>query len=214
MAEMNHQDFFTKIDRVSGFAVVNLLWVVSILFVVTIPLATVGLFAVFSDWVRGKDSEALTRFGGAIRQHWIKACLIGLIDGVVLGVIAFNLHILPQMDLPISIYYPFLGVMLFIGLLVVMVNLYIWSLLVMYDLDLKRLINIAIKLSVGHLGWTVQLLVLTGGVLMMGLFLPALISVLVLFSGCAYLMTWGAWRIIQQYDADLCQISAQMKVVS
>jgi uncharacterized membrane protein YesL len=208
MQDVNYQDFFAKLDRASGFALVNLLWVISILFVVTIPAATVGLFAVVSDWVRGRDVEALTRFFGAIRQHGVKASLIGLVDAILFGILAFNFHILPQMGLPIPIYYPFLGVMLFISLLVVMVNLYIWVLLVVYDLELRRLIDVAIKLSVAHLGWTAWLLFLTCGVLTLGLFLPALISVLVLFTGCACLITWGAWRIIQHYDADLCQMSA------
>jgi uncharacterized membrane protein YesL len=207
MQHIGYQDFFTKLDRISGFAILNVLWVISVVFIVTIPAATVGLFAVMTDWVRGHNSEAFARFFGAIRQHGLKASLIGLLDAVIVGLLAFNLHLIPQMGLPMGIYYPFLGITAFIGVLVLMSNLYIWPLLVTYDLTINRLIDVAVRLSINHFGWTACLLLMTGFVLMLSFVLPAIISVLLLFSSCAYLMTWGAWHIIQRYDADLCQMS-------
>lgn len=208
MQDVNYQDLFTKLDRVSGFAIINLLWVGSVLLVVAIPAATVGLFAVVSDWFDGKDSEALGRFFGAVRQHGIKATMIGLVEAGLFGLIALNIQVIPQMNLPTLVIYPFLAITLFMGLLAVMVNLYLWALIVRYDLTIKQLVNVAVRLTFLHFGWTLGLLVMVGGVLMMGLIVPALISVLILFSSCAYLITWGAWRIIQHYDADLCQMSA------
>lgn len=214
MQEVNQQEFFTKLDRFSGFALINLLWVIGSAFIITLPLATVGMFAVLADWVRGKDSEAIRHFFGGVRQYGVKASIIGLLDAVLLGVIVINLHLIPQMGLPIPMHYPYIGVMLFGGMLLMMVNLYIWMLLVIYDLSLKSLINIALKLSIIHIGQTTRLLLLTIAILMLGLVLPALISVLILFSSCVYVVAWGAWRVIQPYDADLRQIYAQERAFS
>jgi uncharacterized membrane protein YesL len=214
MQDINYQDFFSKLDRISGFAIINLLWLISSAFIIILPAATVGLFAVMIDMVRGKNSEAFTRFFGAMRQYGIKASVIGLIDAVLLGLVVFNFNLIPQMGLPPTIQYPFLGIMLFVGLLVVMVNVYIWILLVTYDLTLKTLMDVSITLSIAHVRWTAWVLFLTIGVLSMGLVLPALVSVLILFSSGAYIMAWGAWHIIQDYDAYLCQLSTQERVLS
>jgi uncharacterized membrane protein YesL len=214
MDEINYQDIFNKLERISGFAIINVLWVISSVFIIILPAATIGVFAVIIDNVRGKNSEAFGRFFGAIRQYGIKASLIGLIDVVLFGILTLNLNLIPQMGLPAPVHYPLFGITLFVCLLVLMANLYIWTLLVMYDLPLKKLIDVAITLSIAHFGWTACLLVMTSATLMMGFVLPALISVFILFSSCAYIIAWGAWRIIEQYDADLCQISTQERVLS
>jgi len=214
MEHLDYQEFFTKLDRFSGFAIINVLWVIGSAFIITLPLATVGLFAVLADWVRGKNSEALARFFGGMRQYGLKASLIALVDAGIMGLLALNLHIIPQMGLPTPIHYPFLSVTLFISLMVVMANLYIWILLVTYDLTLKRLADVAIHLSMTHFSWTFCVLLMTTGVLGLGLvFIPSGISVFVLFAGCAYVVAWGAWRVIRQYDDDLLQLSTTERVL-
>jgi len=214
MEHLDYQEFFTKLDRFSGFALINVLWVMGSAFIITLPVATVGLFAVLADWVRGKNSEALARFFGAMRQYGFKASLIGLADAVMIGLLMFNLQIIPQMDLPMPIQYPFMSITLFIGLLVVMANLYIWILLVTYDLTLKRLADVALRLSMTHFSWTACVLLMAAGILGVGLVaVPSGISVFVLFSGCAYVVAWGAWRVIRQYDDDLLQLSTTERLL-
>ena len=154
------------------------------------------------------------RFFGAIRQQGVKGSIIALLDALLLRLIVINMTLLPQMNLPAPLYYPFIAITLFISLLIVTSNLYIWTLLITYDLRVKTLIDISIKLNFRHFGWSLCLLGMTLATLMLGFVLPAAISVLVLFSSCTYLITWGAWRIIQQYDAELLQMATQEEGVS
>jgi uncharacterized membrane protein YesL len=207
MVDMERREFHELLDRASGFMLINILWVVCSVFLITLPAATAGLFAVFTNWTRGKGAESLTGFFSGMREYWWKSTLLGLLDVFLLGLVYLNLTILFRMGMPIFVLPIFVGIALFVGLLTIAANLYIWTLLTVYDLPLYDLITTAIKLVITHLGWTMQLLVLTFLTLAAGLtLLPSMISLLIVFSGCIYLVSWGAWRVVQHYDSDLQRI--------
>lgn len=208
-AEVSMQrDFFTMLDKVSGFAILNLLWVGCSLFLVTLPAATVGLFAVLTDWIRGKESEAFERFFSAIRSQWWKGTVIVILDAVLLGVVALNLTILPRTGLSGVMLFPAMGITALVGVLAVTANLYLWPLLVTYNLPLVALAKFSLWLVLNHAGWSLMLLALSTLVLGIGMLLPAALVVLLVFSSCVYLISWGAWRIIQRYDTRLQQVAS------
>src|SRR5512143_1135267 len=99
---MNFQDqhpvLFEWWDRISSVVLPNLLWIFVSLPLVTIPVATAGLFAAISPLVRHKPVEALHSFFGGVRQYWLKSTLIGLADLVVGGLAVLNLSVFARMD--------------------------------------------------------------------------------------------------------------------
>lgn len=207
---MNKDDFFAAIDRISSFAIINLLWVAISVFIITLPAATAGLFAVCCDWVQGKESETFERFFAAMRRHAGRATLLVLADNLGLGLVALNLMILPKMGLPVVMFWPFVAITSFVGLLILVANLYLWPLLVGYEIPLQALTRIAISLVFHHMRWSLFLLAMCAFALSSGLLLlPKGLIVLVLFSACALLNSWGAWRVIQHYDSELQLIQAE-----
>ena len=202
--------FFARIDRISSFIFLNLLWVLFALPIVTLPAATAGLFAVITDWQRGIENEAVGRFFGAMRQHWRKSTLLGVANVAVFGLIVVNINILPRMILPQPFFFVLLGITLFVALLVAATNLYLWTLLVIFDLSIADLIEISVKLVFQHSLWSGGLL--AGSVLafVAGItLLPSGGVLLVTFAGCAWLVARGAWHIIGRYTAELDQLSLQ-----
>lgn len=207
MEYIENQELHDGLDRISGFMILNVLYVACSALIITLPAATAGLFAVCTDWMRGKDSEALAGFFGGMRDHWQKATIIGLLDAVLYGLAINNLAVLLQMGLPEMILFTSLSITLLVGLVIAAANLYIWPLLVMYDLPLGDLLRISIKLAIAHFGQTMLLLALTLLALVAGLrLLPAMLSILFVFAGCICLVSWRSWHIIQRYDADLQRI--------
>ncbi len=197
---MDARGLFDSLEKPATFVLANLLWLVVSIPIITLPAATAGLFAVFSPWVRGKPSEVFSDFFGAMRRHWLKSTLIGVLDAVVGGLTISNFFILRLMDLELLPFLLFQGVTLIVGLLLLVTNLYIWPLLVIFDLPLRRLLDTAFRLGLGHLPWSLVLLAGTVLLLALGLVvLPAMISLTVSFSGCALFINWGAWRIIRKY---------------
>src|SRR5260221_4159533 len=63
-------DLSDLLDRVSGFALANVLWVLLSLPIVTMPAATAGLFSATSPRARGKTGEPFPHFFFGMRQNW------------------------------------------------------------------------------------------------------------------------------------------------
>jgi len=200
--------FFYVVDKLSGFALINLLWIVLAIPIITLPAATGGLFAVMADSVRGAEPEAFHRFFGGMRQYWKKSTMIFVIDALLLLLVTANLAILPGMDIPVQLEIITRAITIFVGVMVLAGNLYIWTLLVVFDLALPELGKISMVLVFRHPIWTffwlgTTLLVITAGVFV----LPALIVIFTLFSGCVWLVARGAWRVIRQYEDELRTLS-------
>jgi uncharacterized membrane protein YesL len=191
---------FDFLDKVATFVLANLFWVLLSIPLVTLPIATAGLFATMSLWVRGKSPEVFRDFFRGARQFWLKASLTGLIDTLIAGVIVLNLSIFRLMNSS-----QFLSVLsqsatLFVALTTITVNLYLWPLMVTFnELSLSRLIITSTKLVFAYPIWSLFMFILAALPFAINLLLPAGMLVLASFSSAALLVNWGAWRIIQRY---------------
>lgn len=191
------------IDKITSFIVVNLLWVVFAALVVTLPAATAGLFATLSPWVQGKTSEPFRDFFGGMRQHWRKSTAAVLLDVAVIGMVALNLNILNKMGIDTLPAFFARSVAFFVAAVTLLTNLYLWPLLVSVDLPLRQLIRVAVKLVFLHPAWSLVATLLALAPLLSVLLLPRFIAVLIAFSGCALLASWGAWRVLDQHKREL-----------
>jgi len=203
-------ELFGWVDRAGTFILANLLWVMMSLLIITIPLATVGLFATLAPWGRGKPSEVFRDFFGGIREYWLQAMVIGLIDLLLGGLIAVNFSIFRVMNMSQAVTLLSLSITLFVGLVLVAVNLYIWPLLVTFDLPLRDLIITSVKLVFVHLIASFGMLLVITAILLGSTLLPAMFLLLASISTCALFMSWGTWRIVRTHitDAERTQLES------
>ncbi|MBN1430030.1 MAG: DUF624 domain-containing protein [Anaerolineae bacterium] len=194
---------FEPLQKASNFIMANLLWILLSLPVITLPAATAGLFATFSPWVRGMHAAVFPDFFKGMRRHWLTSTLIAAIDLVIGGIVASDLLIMNSMDMPQLAVIISLSGILSVTLLTILVNMYIWPLMVTFDLSFRQLIKTAMTLAFKHAGWSVLIMGMTALIVGVSAFLPRLFLVLATFSSCALLMSWGAWRIARRYiEAD------------
>jgi uncharacterized membrane protein YesL len=189
----------SPIDRIATFLMANLMWVAFAAIIITLPAATAGLFATLAPWIRGKDTELFSRFFGTMRRQWLKSTVIAVIDVVIGVIVVFNFRAFALMGPDNLLVLIMSSVNLFVVMTVLMANLYIWPLLVLFDLPLRRLLNVSLRLVLGHPFWS---FLVSGIVLLLvgvGLILPPVVTVLFLFSAIALVVNWGSWRIIQKY---------------
>lgn len=191
--------FSEIVEVASTFVLANLLWTVSSMFVVTIPAATAGLFAIFVPWIRGQSVEPLAAFFGGMRQHWRKATAVGLINLAIGVFVTLNLLILRQMGIEQILAALSLSLTVLVALLTLAVNVYAWPLLILQDLPLRNVLQNALKVALAHLGWTVLVMATAVVPLVLSLFLPQAVFLTVSFSSSALITTWGAWRVIRRY---------------
>lgn len=189
-------------DRVATFVLSNIFWFMLAAPIITLPAATAGLFATMAPWVRGHDVEFFSTFFGAMRRHWWKSSLIVLFDVVVGLLIYMNFTILNAMTLPIAISWMIRSVNISAALIVLLMNLYMWTLMVLFDLPLRRLWNVASRLTLVHPLWSAITLVLACLPILAGQFVPVWLNVMLTASATAFITNWGTWRIIKKYATE------------
>lgn len=192
-----------RIDKITTFFLVNLLWAVFAAPIITFPAATAGLFATLTPWVRGEPSELFKDFFGGMRRYWWKSTIIGLIDLALVGLIVLNLTILDAMQVTSVLTLFSRNVAFLVAALAVATNLYVWPLLVTLDLPLKQLIKVALRLVFLEPLWSIFATILMLSPLLLALFLPRFAAVLLAFACSALLASWGAWHVIEKYKRDL-----------
>jgi uncharacterized membrane protein YesL len=191
-------ELFELADRVGTFVLANLLWVLLAIPVVTLPMATAGLFATMAPWTRGKSAEVFGDFFRAMRQYWLNATVVVLIDVFIAVWVALNIAIFQQMNVPLLTRISQI-VTLFVALTVIMANLYLWPIMVTTDLSLRNLLMTSVKLVFIQPMWSLAMLIVVTALLIVSAFLPAAVLLLVSFSSAALFINWGAWRIIRRY---------------
>ena len=189
----------SPIDRILTVILANLLWFIFAVLIVTLPAATAGLFAVLVPLVRGRDVEIFSTFFGTMRRQWLKSTVILAADVVFGGVIALNLSVLDSIGLPGPMPWALRGIYIFFGVTALLTNLYVWPLLVLFDLRLRRLMSVSLKLALIHIRWSLFTLGLTLLPLTLALVVPPLFSALIVFSSAGLIVSWGTWRVIKQH---------------
>lgn len=196
-----YDSLMEQLERWGTFVLSNLAWVLFAIPIITIPLGTVGIFQVMSMWVRGKQPEFFKDFFLAIRHLWLRAMIVGFLDAITGGLILANIQILSMMEFTSLLAIASRTVTLFGVLLLLMVNLYVWSLLVVAELSLRRILEMSFKLVFTHPFETI--LILIGGLLpvLLNIFLmlPVLITMFVTISLSVLIINKGTWRVIRRY---------------
>lgn len=191
------------LQKVSNFILANLLWILLSIPIVTLPAATAGLFASLGPWVRGKSASVFPDFFQGMRRYWVKSMLIAAID-LGIGVIAgANLLILYWGDMPRIPAILSLSTTLFVIIITLLVNLYAWPSMVVFDIPFRQLIRTSFLIAFRHLGWSLLIfgiVLLIAGVSSLS---PRFFLIFVTFSGCALVLCWGQWRVARRYvEAD------------
>ncbi len=187
------------LEQVSTFILANILWLLLAALIIPLPAATAGLFKCLMPMARSENTSFFSDFFNGMRQHWLYATLIVVID-VVVGLIVFaNLTILSAPDFPLVLGWVVRGVTLFFGLALLLSNFYVWPLLVMTELSFKELWRMAFQVAFVHLWWSFVVLVLAAVPLVIASILPAFFSLFGTFSAVALIICWGGWRVLRRY---------------
>ena len=193
-------DLMEVFNTVTTFILFNMLWLFGSLLIITIPAMTAALFASVAPWARGQSPYTpLLSFGRAVRQYWLKATVIGVLDAVLGGLIMLNLLIIRNMGFEQFLALPAYILTISFSVVLILANVYVWPLLVTLDQPLKALFKNAMRLTVVHPFWGVLIAVVAVIPIAVSTVLPRFFFLTVSFAGPALITYWGAWRIIRRY---------------
>jgi uncharacterized membrane protein YesL len=133
----------------------NLLWLVTCLPVVTIAPSTAAMFGVVRGWIRGKDTPTTREFFSLFRETFGRSLAVGLVWTVLGAVLAADFLLVGQME---SFRRPLYAVFFAFALLYVSATVYLFPVMVNYELDWKAVIRNSLLFSVARPLTTLQCL--------------------------------------------------------
>ena len=186
-------------EKWAAFVLANLLWCLLAVPLITIPAATAGLFAGMGQRSRGQQSELFATFFGAMRRLWLKATVVGVLNLLIAGLIAVNFSIFRLMSTLDLVGFLARSVTLFMAFALLMINLYVWPLMVVTDFPVRRLVETSIVLVFAHPVRSIGVLIGAAIPMVISLLLPRAVFLFVTVSTCASIITLGTWPIIRRY---------------
>jgi uncharacterized membrane protein YesL len=185
------------LESAADFFLLNLLWLVACLPVVTIFPSTAAMFGVVRDWVRGKESSLTRTFVTRFRENFGQSLLVGAIWMVFGVALFFDFLVANQLSYWAEIVLKSLLVL--VSTLYAFGSIYLFPVMVHYETDWKTVIKNSLLISIGSLPTTVMCLVFL--VVMVGLTVVVPFLVVITGSIAAYVVYGLCDRVFRKIDA-------------
>lgn len=152
--------FFSVLNRISDIIILNVLWIVCCIPVVTIGASTTAMLYVTMKIVSGEDAYIVRKFFKSFKENFIQSTIIWLIMLVIGVMLVFNYLFLPNMNLNDTLYNMFFSASCLTALLYAMILVYLFPLQARLENKIKHTFKNALLLSFRHLPTTILLILL------------------------------------------------------
>ena len=187
------------LDHWSTPVMANLLWALGSALVITIPLALVGLLGVMFRWSTGRNPQVFSVFFATIRRTWYKAYLAAGLDLVLSGLVLLNLRIFEFMDGSAILLFVSRSMTLSVAILLVLINIYLWTLIAVWDAPFQRLLKLSIQLVFAQPLWTLAIGIGCAMAIIFSTFLPIAIFISITGAVVAFIACRGLWFVATKY---------------
>ena len=151
--------FFTVMGRVADLIMLNVVFLICCLPIVTIGASLTALHYVTLKMARNEESYIIRSFFKSFKQNFKQATVINLIMLAVAAILYMDLRIVGNIDGTMSqvLYIVFFA----FGILYMMVFLYIYPVLAKFYNSIKNTFRNAFLMSIRHLPYTLLMAVIT-----------------------------------------------------
>jgi uncharacterized membrane protein YesL len=163
------------LEVATDFFLLNLMWLVACLPVVTIFPSTAAMFGVVRDWVRGKEGSLTRTFIARFRENFGQSLLVGVI-WTVFGVALF-LDFLVASKLSFGAEVVLKALLVLVSALYAFGSIFLFPVMVHYEADWKTVIRNSLLMSIGRLPTTVMSLVLLAVMVGLTVVVPFLVII-------------------------------------
>jgi uncharacterized membrane protein YesL len=145
------------LEVATDFFLLNLMWLVACLPVVTIFPSTAAMFGVVRDWVRKKEGSLTRTFIARFKENFGQSLLIGVVWTVFGVALVLDFLVASQLS-----YWPAVvmkSVLVLASSVYAFGSVFLFPVMVHYDTDWKTVIKNSLLLSIGRLPTTIVCLV-------------------------------------------------------
>jgi uncharacterized membrane protein YesL len=196
--QVERSELAEQAEKWGTFILANILWGIFCIPIITIPASTAGLFAFLSGRARGKQVELFAEFFGGMRRYWWKSTLLVVFDLLVGGLVVVNFFIFQRMNSD-PVLFLTRSVTVFVGMALLLVNLYAWPLLVLINPSMKGLLENSFRLMFEYPLWSFGVLVAAALPIAVSFLLPRGVLLIGMVSLCVWIINLGTWRVIRPH---------------
>lgn len=165
--------FHRILEVVSNYFFLNMVWLLLCIPVVTIFASTTALFAVVRNWTLKKETTYfLTDFFYHFKTNFIKSTKIGLVWSFVGLVIGLYFYINFQISSPVLF-----GILIVISIIYLFVSIYLFPILVHYDINIWNTLKFSLIYSISQLVYTILVVLIIFVFLFLLYFQPFLVLI-------------------------------------
>lgn len=175
---------YKTMEFIMNAFLLNLLWLVLCLPILTIFPATTAMFGVVREWKKQNDISIFSSFFRLLKENFKQSFLFGLLWLVFTGLLLGDFIITNQLNS--SVKYILFSFFFLMGILYLFVSIYIFPVLVHYKVTWKYAIKNALLLSISRLHHTILSILIIAAVMVLCFYLPA--AMMLGFSISAYLI--------------------------
>lgn len=165
--------FYGSLELISNFFLLNLLWLLLSLPLLTAFPATAAMFGVIRDWKLNKQNGVFFSFFSHFKRNFKQSFTYGILWFIfaVVFYIDFMLleHMGPVMNMLVMV------MLLILGIIVTFVTIYLFPVMVHYDLKVFKTIKFSLFYSFMYIHITLISIVICALVIIISLFFPMLL---------------------------------------
>lgn len=181
----------------SNFFLLNLIWLLVCLPLVTSYPATAAMFGVVREWVKGREPRLLESFFSFFRESLKQSLLIGIVWTLMCIFLVSNFFLVGQ--LPPSAKFPLYMWFIILGFIYLLASIYLFPVMVNYELRWAGVLKNSLLLSVSQLLVTLQCMLVLGTSTVLLLAFPPVL--LMIGSVTSYALYWLCERAFQRVAA-------------
>src|SRR5215211_1166145 len=193
----HESSLYRALEVFSSLLLLNVLWILACLPVITVYPATAAMFGVVGEWVREDERGVLRRFFTLLKRDFAQSFGIGIIWtllGVIIGTGVLEIrHMAPILAIPVIL------VMTFAGVAYLATTMFLFPVMVTFDLRWTRVLKNSFFLAMSFPLITLLCLVVIASAGLIAFTLP--ISLVILVSITSYAISWCCHRAFERVNA-------------
>lgn len=152
--------FFRFIEKVVDIIILNFLWIIFSLPIITIGSSTTALYYVIEKLAKNEEGYIFKEFWYGFKNNFKQATLIWAIMLIVIGIILADIHFFSTINSTLGIIGA--GIFTLILIIFLLIALYIFPLIAKYENNIKSTFINAFILAFGNLFTSISLLMIIG----------------------------------------------------
>ncbi|MBS4178990.1 YesL family protein [Lederbergia citrea] len=145
--------FYGLVETVSNFFLLNLLWILFSIPLITLFPATAAMFAILRDWKMGKNPSLLSSYFTYFKDFFKQSTLIGLCFSICIGILVLDFMFMDELNTVMRIFV--FSVILLSALILMFIGIYFFPTLVYFQMSFKHSIKNAFLYSIMYLPATI-----------------------------------------------------------